>query len=112
MRFRGLWTSLMWAVLYGALAMLLAWARHATLAWLFAAAGVTLLSAVLYITAARRLAMRNSLLVSVLLLALGLVCAGAIAFRLHRIGTDWETLQSERAARTPHPTAPERTPVR
>jgi signal transduction histidine kinase len=100
MRMRSLWTPLMWAALYGALAMLLAWARHATVLWLFAAAGVTVLSAVLYVTTARRLAMRNSLLVSLLLLVIGLVGASAIAFRLHRIGTDWETLQSERAART------------
>ncbi|MEX2280957.1 MAG: HAMP domain-containing sensor histidine kinase [Gemmatimonadota bacterium] len=101
MRLRSWWLPLVsWATLYLALALLLAWARDGTVSWLVAAGVATIASTGIYVVAGRRLVTRNSLLAVLILLGLGQIAAGVVASRLRRIGADWDTLQSERAART------------
>jgi signal transduction histidine kinase len=91
--------AVLWAILYTALAFLLSWSRNDETGRLIAAAALTIVAGVLTHRLRNRIAVRGHVAGVLLLLAVGCVVASWFAWRLHRLGTEWEQLQSERTAR-------------
>jgi signal transduction histidine kinase len=88
----------LWALLYAALALLLAWSRDGIVTWLGAAALATASAAVLRARFHASITSRTHATIAILLLTLGCALALYSASRLHRLGTHWEQLQTQRSA--------------
>lgn len=90
----------LWALLYGTAALLLGWSRDANLALLVAAAICAAVALALYLVCRSFITNRSTLNAAMVALLIGALGAVPIAWRLQRLGSEWEGLQADRHART------------